>query len=215
MTYLTHTNNKELKMEKKIEKQLNIFQKLNAVMADVKYVKKEDKKNGMQYRFVSHDAVAAALHEPLTKHGIVACPSMEYNPEYGYITVSVRFTNIANPEDFYSTSCIVPITKKDPKEFGSAYSYGYKFVLLKTFMLESGEQDVEEREPKQTAYLSSEQVQQIKSDLKGNEEALTKILGFYKAGSLDNVDARNFLAIKKFSEKWKKTANQKEEVKSA
>ena len=39
---------------------LNIAQRINAVMAEVDYIQKE-KKPGMQYNIVSHDAVTAKV----------------------------------------------------------------------------------------------------------------------------------------------------------
>ena len=54
----------------------NIFQRINAVMQDVEYVQKGPKKVAGQYTFVSHDSVTAAMHGPLTKHGIACIPTI-------------------------------------------------------------------------------------------------------------------------------------------
>ena len=56
---------------------LNIYQRIRAVMLEVKYVQKTDRKVNNQYTFVSHDAVTAALHEPMANHGIVMVPNVE------------------------------------------------------------------------------------------------------------------------------------------
>lgn len=57
--------------EKTKEKQKNIYQRIQAVMLDVDYVQKEAKTVNNQYRFVSHDAVVAAVRPALLKHGVV------------------------------------------------------------------------------------------------------------------------------------------------
>jgi hypothetical protein len=48
----------------------NIYYRMLDVMAEVSYIKKEDKKVNDQYKFVSHDAVAAKVREALLKHKV-------------------------------------------------------------------------------------------------------------------------------------------------
>jgi hypothetical protein len=52
----------------------NIAQRIAAVMGEVDYVQKE-KKQGMNYSIVSHDAVTAKVRPLLHKHGIVYYPA--------------------------------------------------------------------------------------------------------------------------------------------
>jgi len=54
--------------------ELNIYQRLHAVMGDVSYVQKEEKMVNNQYRFVSHDGVTAAVRPALLKHGVIYYP---------------------------------------------------------------------------------------------------------------------------------------------
>jgi hypothetical protein len=54
---------------------LNIAQRIAAVMGEVDYVQKE-KKQGMNYSIVSHDAVTAKVRPLLHKHGAQAAPTM-------------------------------------------------------------------------------------------------------------------------------------------
>ena len=48
----------------------NIYHRMLDVMAEVSYIQKEDKKVNDQYKFVSHDAVAAKVREALIKHQV-------------------------------------------------------------------------------------------------------------------------------------------------
>ena len=60
------------------EKVLNIHQRLNAVMADVNYIKK-DKKIEIgkgSYSVTGHDAVTRLIHPLLVEHGINLIPSV-------------------------------------------------------------------------------------------------------------------------------------------
>lgn len=57
-------------------KEMNIYQRINAIMDKVSYVQKENKKVNNQYTFVSHDAVTSAIQPFLVEFGVVAVPSV-------------------------------------------------------------------------------------------------------------------------------------------
>ena len=57
----------------------NIFQKINKVMNDVKYLMKDDKvvtnaKTGASYKAISEEKVTSELRKAMIKHGIVIIP---------------------------------------------------------------------------------------------------------------------------------------------
>lgn len=124
------------------ERKLNIYQRLNAIMNDVKYIQKEEKKVNNQYRFVSHDAVVNACRPSFIKHGVAVIPTVSEYSRDGNMTlfkISVDFVNIDNPDDrFTSVSYGQGIDNQD-KGVGKAYSYAYKYVLLKVLGLETGD----------------------------------------------------------------------------
>jgi len=124
---------------------LNLFQKINVIMTEVEAIQKEDKKVNGQYTFVSHDAVARALHLPMAKHGVVMMPSVVEMTQDGNRTVAkidVTFVNSDSPEEkFVVTYYGYGIDTQD-KGPGKAISYAVKYALLKTFCLETGD-DIE------------------------------------------------------------------------
>jgi len=129
-----------------VNKEKNIHQRINAIMADVEMVMKSDKKVNGQYSFVSHDAVTRALHKPCVKHGVVVVPtivSAEHDGNRVEMIIEVDFINMDNPSEFITTRSIGYGIDSQDKGPGKAYSYAFKMALLKTFMLESGEEDVE------------------------------------------------------------------------
>ena len=78
----------------------NIYQRINAVMGEVDFVKKEEKKVNGQYTFVSHDAVIGQLNRQFVKHGIAVVPTIEQMNQDGNRTtviMRVKFVNIDNP----------------------------------------------------------------------------------------------------------------------
>jgi len=122
--------------------ELNIYQRMHAIMGDVTYITKEEKLVNNQYRFVSHDAVAGKIHEALVQHRVVAVPlyeNVETDGNRNVCNLSLQFVNIDKPdESIFVTTYGFGIDKQD-KGPGKAMSYAYKFALLKAFCLETGE----------------------------------------------------------------------------
>lgn len=120
----------------------NIYQRIHAVMQAVDYVQKEKKKDGIPYRFVSHDAVTAAIRPELVKEGVIYFPQELVYKQDGNrteVTLNLHFVCADKPED----KLVVPsfgfgIDNQD-KGPGKAVSYAIKYALLKTFGLETGD----------------------------------------------------------------------------
>lgn len=132
----------------------NIHQRILGVMSELHYIQKGDKTVNGQYRFVSHDQVTSKLHPLLVKHGITVIPSMEEMTQDGNrtrVSMVVTFINADNPTDHFTTRYFGYGIDgggfdRDGKEKaagdkgpGKAISYAYKYALLKTFCLETGD----------------------------------------------------------------------------
>lgn len=149
-------------MENKIENttvSLNIYQRIHAVMKEVSYVQKGEKKVDDKYKFVSHDRVAEIVHEQAVKHGFIIVPDVvessveaykavdKYNKDSGIkdiyiarVRINLRFINIDDPEDYFESKgwAGMGIDPQD-KAVGKAISYAIKYGLLKVFVLETGD----------------------------------------------------------------------------
>ena len=80
----------------------NILQRLHAVMQEVEYIQKE-KRQGMRYSIVSHDAVTAKVRPVLVKHGVLYYPvrwALAQNGNRSEGQGAIRFCNIDDPADF-------------------------------------------------------------------------------------------------------------------
>ena len=92
------------------EKVLNIHQRLNAIMGDVDYIKKNKsiKIGGGGYSVVGHDSVTALIHPLLFKHGVTLIPSVkEVLQEGNRTSVKMEFSwiNIDDPKDCIINFC--------------------------------------------------------------------------------------------------------------
>lgn len=128
--------------EKKPPKPLNIYQRLHKVMEGISYVQKEDKKVNNQYRYVSHDAVTAAIRPHLIEHGVICFPQhLVVNKDGNRVEAyfDLRFLNISDPDDFIDVPTFGYGIDAQDKGPGKAMSYGVKYGLLKALGLETGD----------------------------------------------------------------------------
>ncbi len=119
----------------------NIAQRINAAMAEVDYIQKE-RKQGMQYTIVSHDAVTAKVRPILQAHGVVYYPRdlvVNQNGNRTEAVFSVRFENIDDRADFIDVATFGYGVDGQDKGPGKAMSYGVKYALLKVLGLETGD----------------------------------------------------------------------------
>lgn len=132
----------EAKKVKPEIKSRNIHQRILFVMSKISYIQKDDKKVNNMYRFISHDSVCGAIHPVLVEAGITAIPTIKLITQDGdrtSVVLVTRFTNVDDPKDFVDVEMAGYGIGKDDKGPGKAISYAYKYTLLKTFVLETGE----------------------------------------------------------------------------
>lgn len=190
-----------------MSKDLNLFQRINLVMKSVSSVHKGstvEMGGGRSYSAVNHDDVTALLHGPITAAGIVAMPDMsdftlealESKSEYqGKVTTkvsylakiqaSVTFINIDKPEEKITTKCYSYAMDSSDKAMGKAYSMALKYCYLKTFMLESLDEE-ESREYEKGYKLDP--YEKPSNDLAATPAQLAAIKKLYPMSYLEKLD---------------------------
>lgn len=124
------------------ENKLNLFQRIISVMGDIDYIQKGKKTVNGQYRFVSHDQVTSAFHPLLVKHRVLVIPCVKKMTQEGNRTIVELDVIFMNPDDPSQSICStfvgygIDAADKGP---GKAISYAYKYALLKTFCVETGD----------------------------------------------------------------------------
>jgi hypothetical protein len=140
-------------------KVLNIYQRINAVQREVKYIQKDRcirTKKG-NYKVVLHDDVVHKLRPAMVKHGIVATFSVLKHsveniaqaaasdtrapfPLFRTITdLEACFINMDDPDNRHVITMLGYGIDGQDKGPGKAISYATKYALLKTFLLETGD----------------------------------------------------------------------------
>lgn len=120
---------------------LNLWQRIAAAQKAVDYIQKE-KKSGMNYSIVSHDAVTAKVRPVLVENGVLYYPIGIENVQDGnrtQVKLTVRFVNVDKPDEFFDVPSLGYGIDSQDKGPGKAISYAVKYALLKTLGLETGD----------------------------------------------------------------------------
>ena len=132
---------------------LNIYQRMNNVMGDVRYIQKRP---GTKHATVSHDDVVVKVRDYLVKHGVhMSISTLEH--EFGTVQRSYRsgsvdmsytqvrigccFTNTDNPEEKIYEEFWGHGESSNEMSVGGAYSFAVKTLILKTFLIPTGEEE--------------------------------------------------------------------------
>lgn len=178
---------------------LNIAQRISAAMNDVDYIQKE-KKQGMQYTIVSHDAVTAKVRPILHKHGIVYYPRDMHVNQSGNRTeacFNVRFENIDDRTDFIDVATFGYGVDGQDKGPGKAMSYGVKYALLKVLGLETGDdpdavQDERADHEIKPAMIDSAQISDLQGMIEGFGLNLGDVLKAFNVPRICDVPAEHY-----------------------
>lgn len=119
----------------------NIHQRWHGIMKEWSYVQKR-KPAGLQYATVSHDDVARELQPLLLKYRVVAVPFVEgaeFSNDITQVWLRVDFVNIDAPAQIITTKMYGQGVDKQDKGPGKAISYAFKYCVLKSLCLVTGE----------------------------------------------------------------------------
>lgn len=120
---------------------LNLWQRIASAQKAVDYIQKE-KKQGMNYSIVSHDAVTAKVRPVLVENGVLYYPVDIQSTQDGnrtQVKLTVRFVNVDKPEEHFDVPSLGYGIDSQDKGPGKAISYAVKYALLKTLGLETGD----------------------------------------------------------------------------
>ena len=182
----------------------NLYQRLNAVQKKITYIQKE-KKAGMRYSIVSHDAVTAKVRDPLVEEGVLYFPSnlrMEQVGNRTQCSMLVKFVNIDNPEDFIEVASAGYGIDDQDKGPGKAISYAVKYALLKALGLESGDDpDMDQETEYEDAVTIA--IKEFENDvaLAKTEEELRGVANAHKE-SMEHAVSAHPARVQAAKQKW-------------
>lgn len=148
---------------------LNLYQKISAVMQDVEYLSKDDeiKFSSTKYKAISEEKVTQAVRQSLIKHGLVILPVEQNHSKEGTLsTVDTKY-KIVDIDTGQHEIIVSSGTGADTQDkgVGKAMTYSYKYLLLRTFAIPTGEDpdkissaELDAKEGKQQSKKSEKEV---------------------------------------------------------
>jgi hypothetical protein len=124
-------------------KPLNLFQKIHGVMRDIEYLNKDDSISfgNTKYKAISEEKVTSTVRAALLKYGLVIMPvEQEHHKEGNLSTVNTKY-KIADIDTGQYETIVSSGTGADSQDkgVGKAMTYSYKYLLLRTFAIPTGE----------------------------------------------------------------------------
>lgn len=135
----------------------NLYQRISAVMQDVEYLKKDDSigSGNYAYKAISEEKVTETVRASLIKNGLVILPIKQKhrlndqtrpdrNGQATIVPISTvdtkyKIVNIDNPAEFEILCSSGTGVDPQDKGVGKAMTYSYKYLLLRTFAIPTGE----------------------------------------------------------------------------
>jgi hypothetical protein len=124
----------------------NISKKIIAVMRDVGYVQKAGHNDFQNYKYATEADAIAALRPAMIKHGLCMIPSVESveQDDWGNTNVLMHYRILDEEGNFLSFRAAGSGNDKNSKGVGDKGIYkaltgASKYALLKTFMMETGD----------------------------------------------------------------------------
>lgn len=141
-------------------KEMNLYQRINKVMEEISYLAKDDKvgTGKSSYKAISEEKVTSTVRASLIKNGLVILP-VEQNTEeifteyekvaYGKkemkqrlmtrVDTKYKIVNIDKPSEYEILASSGSGVDTQDKGVGKAMTYSYKYMLLRTFAIPTGE----------------------------------------------------------------------------
>lgn len=177
---------------------MNIFQKINEVMKAIEYLTKDDKVEfgNTKYKAISEEKVTTAVRKELVKQGIVIIPIMQESTvtelirtdksvnQRSDVHTRYRIQNIDDVNDFIEVESNGSGVDTQDKAVGKAMTYAYKYMLLRTFAIPTGE-DPDKISSAETDYKIQSEINDEKVIDKTKVQALNKSIE--NAGITDEV----------------------------
>lgn len=168
-------------------------------MSEIEYLKKDAKVSYGQtnYKAMSEEKVTKTVREKFIKYKLVMYPVEQEWERVGnisHVDIAYHIVDAENPGDYIRIASCGDGADTQDKGSGKAMTYAYKYALLRTFAIPTGE------DPDK---ISSEQLDDEQAEEMARTEPITELQGKTLQGALKGCDVTRFFAdyrITKLSE---------------
>ena len=170
---------------------MNIYEKINKIMADTPYIYKDGKIEfgNTKYRAVTEENVLSMLRPKMIEQGLVMYPvTLEATKEGTLTTANMVFkvVNAENPEEYILVASGGQGADSQDKGIGKAITYANKYALLKMFLVPTGDDPDKVSSEEITAKLNEAYAK--KEQEKGEDDLLRKQIYELGKGDLTRIN---------------------------
>lgn len=170
---------------------MNIYEKINKIMADTPYIFKDGKIEfgNTKYRAVTEENVLSMLRPKMIEQGLVMFPvTLEATKEGTLTTANMVFkvVNAENPEESILVASGGQGADSQDKGIGKAITYANKYALLKMFLVPTGDDPDKVSSEEITAKLNEAYAK--KEAEKGEDDLLRKQIYELGKGDLTRIN---------------------------
>lgn len=199
----------------------NIYQKINEVMKNIEYLTKDDKVEfgTTKYKAISEEKVTTAVRDQLVKQGIAIIPIKQECENKELIrtdksvnmltTVHVRYRiqNIDDLNDFIEAESNGTGVDTQDKGVGKAMTYAYKYMLLRTFAIPTGEDpdkissaetDKKIENEVNNTIINKTKLDALNSSIENHkisDEEVEKVLSKYNYSSTSEIKMKDYMNV--------------------
>lgn len=200
---------------------MNIYEKINEVMKSIEYLAKDDKVEfgTTKYKAISEEKVTTVVRNELVKQGIVILPVSQESENKELIRtdksvnmltsvhVKYRIQNMEDKNDYIEVESNGTGVDTQDKGVGKAMTYAYKYMLLRTFAIPTGE-DPDKISSAETdekmaieadnTIISEKKAIALENSISNNnisDDLVTEILNKFGYTSTREIKLRDYMAI--------------------
>lgn len=121
---------------------MNVYQRISAVMKEVKYIQKNGYNAFHKYKYASEADYIESLRPSLLKHGLIILPMSQKVSVQGELTtveMEFKIVNVDDPTDFVVVPGVGQGMDKGDKGSYKATTGAKKYMLSLTFLVETGD----------------------------------------------------------------------------
>jgi hypothetical protein len=187
---------------------MNLYQKLLKISEKVKYIKRDEKHSGINFRPLSRQSVVKVVRQELIDQGVCIVPGKVQNliitpfkttkgAEMLLTTIAQEYIifNADKPEENFV--CSIPGSGGDNQDKGSgkAFTYTEKQLFINLFHIETGDEDAPE-EVEESEKLSVEQVATLRELAKRGDVSESIVAHVAGVERLEDIAADYFEKLK-------------------
>lgn len=187
---------------------MNIYQKIQGVMQDIQYLAKDDQVafGSTKYRAISEEKVTSTVRAAMIKYGLVMYPKTQEVMKDGQITTVntvYAMVNVDNPAEQIMVASSGQGSDTQDKGAGKAMTYAFKYALLRTYMIPTGEDpdkissaelDAKAEAQSNPDLIRNTILELAKGDVARVNAFIKKFLGEDK--NIDNLTADEYVKVK-------------------